>query len=57
MKTPDESTTWLLGVISVTKISEGDAYFALLFEARKKYQEYSLRYAVPLADGIKVAAQ
>ncbi len=57
MKTPDESTTWLLGVVSATKIDEGDAYFALLFEAHKKHQDFSLRYAVPLADGIKVAAQ
>jgi hypothetical protein len=57
MKTPGESHTWILGVVSATKIDEGGAYFALLFEAHKKHQDFSLRYAVPLADGIKVAAQ
>jgi hypothetical protein len=57
MKTPDENTTWLLGVVSATKIDEGDAYIALLFEAHKKYQQFSLHYATPLANGIKVAAQ
>jgi hypothetical protein len=57
MKAPDEAPAWVLGEVSRTQAKEGEAYFALLFEAPKKYQEFSLRYATPLADGIKVPAQ
>jgi hypothetical protein len=57
MKAPGESPTWILSVVSTTMMHEGDAYFALLFELPKSDQEFSLRYAVPLADGIKVSAQ
>ena len=53
---PDAPPSWVLGGVSRTRAKEGDAYFALLFEAPKKHEEFSLRYAVPLADGIKVAA-
>jgi hypothetical protein len=57
ISTPDETPSWVLGGVSRTWAKEGDAYFALLFEAPKKHEEFFLRYAVPLGDGIKVAAQ
>jgi len=57
MRTPDENPSWLLSPVSATNVDAGCPYFALLFETSKAYQDFSLRYVLPTADGIKVTVK